>query len=127
MNTNKNQSSPVITLHLFFHLLAVFWGLVYELLGICKVGDELVEPYIQYIFHFLFSRWDLANYFPRVALTATLPNSVSHVPKITTLSHQCLIILVYNDTKMCLPDSGWDSSTFTLKLFTHHFKIIFTD
>jgi isoprenylcysteine carboxyl methyltransferase (ICMT) family protein YpbQ len=121
MKAGKNQSSFVITLYLFSCLLALFWGRVYELMGIWKVGAVLLEPHVQYIFHWLFSRWDLANYFPRVALTATLPNSVSHVPKITTLSHQCLIILVYHDTKMCLPDSGWDSSTFTLKLFTHHF------
>jgi hypothetical protein len=127
MNTDKNLTSPVITLHLFICLLALFWGLVYELMGICKVGSKLVEPYIQYIFHFLFSRWDLANYVPRLALTAILLISVSQVPKIQPWVTSAWFILVYSDTKMCLADSGWNSSKFTLKLFTYHLKIIFTD
>jgi hypothetical protein len=124
MKTDKNQFSHVITRYFFFHLLALFWGLVYEHMGICKVGAELLDPHNLYIFHWLFSRWDIANYLPRLALTPTLLISVSQVSKILSLSHHCLIDFGLLDTKMCLADSGWASSKFTLKLFSNHLKII---
>jgi hypothetical protein len=37
-------------------LLALFWGLGYELRGTSKEGAEQLEPHIQSIFHWLFSR-----------------------------------------------------------------------
>jgi hypothetical protein len=30
--------------------------MVYELMGICKVSAELLEPHVQYIVHWLYSR-----------------------------------------------------------------------
>jgi hypothetical protein len=52
----KNQFSTAITLELFPCLLALFWGLGYELRGICEEGDEQLELHVQSIFHWLFSR-----------------------------------------------------------------------
>jgi hypothetical protein len=121
MKFGKGQFSPVITLVLFPCLRALFWWLGYELRGICKEGAEQLEPHVQCIFHWLLSKWDLANY---LLGWPWMPHSWSQSPKYQRLQAwltSVWFILVYCDTKICFADSGWDSSKFSLKLPTNHF------
>jgi hypothetical protein len=64
------------------------WGLNSEFHA-CKTGSLLFELYLQTILFWLFWRWGLLNYLPRLALNQFLLISASQVARITFGSHWC--------------------------------------
>jgi hypothetical protein len=64
----------------------------------CKAGTSKskglqLEPHIQSILLWLFWRWDLVNYLPRMALNCNLLISASQVARITGVSLGLKVIL----------------------------------
>jgi hypothetical protein len=74
-----------------------YWSLTSGLYT-CKAGNLLLEPHLQSILRWLFWRWGLLNYLPRLAWLGTLilQISASQVARITGVSQTgaCLNICI---------------------------------
>jgi hypothetical protein len=79
----------------------------------CKAGILSLEPHLQYILLMLFWIWGLTKYFPGWPGPMILPISVTHVARITGLSHQCQALLISFSYNSLLAQE-------TLLIFVHY-------
>jgi hypothetical protein len=85
-------------LGLFLFLLIFFfwydWGLNSGV-HVYKAGTLLLEPQLQSILLWLFSRWSFTNYLPRLASNSNPLISASQVARIIDMSYQSPAIIQY--------------------------------
>jgi hypothetical protein len=89
VDKDQRYQNPFFVLGFFFFVVVVLVGLGFFKpgLGACKAGDLLLEPHLQSILLWLFWRWVLKNYLPRLASNQDPPDTSLREVGFTGISH----------------------------------------